>query len=385
MREVFEARERWRGEPAPLALATLVAVHGSAPRLPGARMLITADGRMAGSVSGGCVEGDVVARAGAVLASGAPVLATYGIADDSELAVGLACAEIEVFIEPFHERPAFAAVRAALARQEPVVLAVVVAPAEIAGRALAVGVGGVVGSVGAGGAARSADAGDVVEAGGMGAGGAAVVEAARGMLESGAVSELFVAMEGREARVFLQAFPRPDRLVICGGSHVAVVLARLARELAMHVTVVDARSAYVTRERFPDADGLVHAPPGTFLAGLDLGGVAVVSLTHDLKLDVPTLAAALRGGAAYVGAMGSLKTHGLRRAALADQGFDAAALGRVRTPIGLDIGSRTPEEIALAILAEIVAVRAGRDARPLREHGVVHEPRDARARAGRRP
>jgi xanthine dehydrogenase accessory factor len=171
--------------------------------------------------------------------------------------------------------------------------------------------------------------------------------------------------------------------VISGGSHTAVVLAEMAKRIGMHVTVVDARSAYLGRERFPSADALVHAAPGKALAGMDLHGAFLVTLTHDLKLDVPALAAGLRGEAAYVGAMGSLKTHGLRCEALREAGFDDADLARIRTPIGLDIGSEGPEEIAVAILAEMLAVRSGRDARPLREHGVVHADARARHTAGR--
>jgi xanthine dehydrogenase accessory factor len=361
MRDVLQALERSRAANEPVALATLVQVHGSAPRLPGARMVVTADGGMIGSVSGGCVESDVVTRAAEVLAEGRPVLARYGIADDAELAVGLTCAEIEVFIEPFRAAPAWARVTRALAAQEPVVLALAVGPDAIAGRAIALAADeSVLGAI-----AEDIDA--------------TIRDAARGMLGSAAVSMLTIPSPLGDATIFLQAFPRPDRLFIIGGSHVAVVLARMAKEIGMHVTVIDARSAYLGRERFPDADVLVHATPGKALANADLAGAFVVTLTHDLKFDVPALATALRAGATYVGAMGSVQTHGKRCAALEEEGFDAAELARIRTPIGLDIGSATPEEIAVAILAEMLAVRSGRDARPLREHGAVHDATRARA------
>jgi xanthine dehydrogenase accessory factor len=301
-----------------------------------------------------------------VLDDGQAVLTRYGIADDTELAVGLTCAEIEVFIEPFRDGPTWQAVRDALAHHTPAVLAVVVAPAAVAARSLVLGPDGeVTGSLGA-----ELDR--------------AVLAMAPSMLDTGAMSLLTVECADGEALVFVQAFAPPERLVISGGSHVAVVLARMAKQIGMHVTVIDARSAYLGRDRFPDADALVHAAPGTALAAMDLAGVAVVTLTHDLKFDVPVLAAALRGDAQYVGAMGSLKTHGLRCAALAEQGVAPAELARIRTPIGLDIGSRSPEEIAVAILAELLAVRSGRDARPLREHGTVHDDTRMRAAAGRR-
>jgi xanthine dehydrogenase accessory factor len=366
VRDILDQLDCWRRDGEDVALATLVQVHGSAPRLPGARMLIARSGAIAGSVSGGCVESDIVTRALQALDDGEPVLARYGIADDSELAIGLTCAEIEVFIEPFRETPAWQATRAAIARHEPVVLAIALAPAAVAGRTLAVGPADrVTGTIEAG-LDRAA------------------LPPAASMLGTGAMSLLTVEWGDGEALVFIQAFAPPDRLVISGGSHTAVVLAHIAKRIGMHVTVVDARSAYLRRERFPDADALVHASPGRALAATPLAGAFVVALTHDLKFDVPALSAALRGGAAYVGAMGSLKTHGLRARALAERGFAAEEIARIRTPIGLDLGSETPEEIAIAILAEMLAVRSGRDARPLREHGMVHDDTRARMRAGRR-
>ncbi len=364
MRDVLDALTRWQAAGEPIALATLVQVHGSAPRLPGARMVVTRDGTMVGSVSGGCVENDIVTRAAEVLADGRPVLARYGIADDSELAVGLTCAEIEVFIEPFGASPASQAVEAAIASHAPVVLAVALGPAAIAGRAQAIGADGAV----SGAIDPALDA--------------VITDTARAMFGTAAVSMLTVPSPAGDATIFLEAFARPARLLINGGSHVAVVLARMAKQIGMHVTVIDARSAYLTRERFPDADVLVHAAPGKTLAALDLTESFVVSLTHDLKFDVPTLTAALRGGAAYVGAMGSLKTHAKRCAALVENGFAPAELERIRTPIGLDIGSVTPDEIAIAILAEMLAVRSGRDARPLRDHGAVHDTTRARSASG---
>lgn len=365
MRDILERLDCWRREGEAIALATLVQVHGSAPRLPGARMLVTASGRMAGSVSGGCVEADIVTRALQVLADGVPVLARYGIADDSELAVGLTCAEIEVFIEPFRETPAWSAARAAMARHEPAVLAIGLEPPAVAGASL---------TIGAGGAATGSLGAELDRA---------VAATATTMLGTEAMSLLTVERPEGEALVFVQALAPPDRLVISGGTHTAVVLAAMAKRIGMHVTVVEARSAYLHRERFPEVDALVHAAPAKALAAIDLRGAFVVTLTHDLKLDVPALGAALRGGAAYVGAMGSLKTHALRCEVLAADGIPADDLARIRTPIGLDLGSETPEEIAVAILAEMLAVRSGRDARPLREHGAVHDDTRARRAASR--
>ncbi|MBP1690010.1 MAG: xanthine dehydrogenase accessory factor [Deltaproteobacteria bacterium] len=362
MRDILGDLDRWQQQGEAMALATLVQVHGSAPRLPGARMLVTRSGKMAGSVSGGCVENDVVTRALEVLNEGRAVLARYGIADDSELAVGLTCAEIEVFIEPVQASAAWNAVRAALATHAPTVLAVALTPVTLAGRSLAVGVDA--------GATGTID--DVLDP--------AILGAARALLGSDETTVLELPHAGGSAAVFLEAFASPLRLVISGGSHTAVVLARMAKQIGMHVTVIDARSAYLQRERFPEADRLVHAAPGKALAELDLDGAFVVSLTHDLKFDVPALATALRSGALYVGAMGSQKTHARRCAELEDRGLGSAELARIRTPIGLDLGSRSPEEIAVAILAEMLAVRSGHDARPLRERGMAASGAGARAR-----
>ena len=353
MRDILGDLDCWHQQGEAIALATLVQVHGSAPRLAGARMLVTRGGRMAGSVSGGCVENDIVARALQVLDEGRAVLTRYGIADDSELAVGLTCAEIEVLIEPFHATPVWNAVRQAVETHGPVVLAMAIAPATLAGRVLALRAdAAVVGEI----------AGDLDPA---------IVAAARQVLGTDATRVLELPGDGGATRVFLQAIAPPLRLVISGGSHTAVALARMAKQIGMHVTVIDARSAYIPRQRFPDADALLHASPGKALASLDLDGAFIVSLTHDLKFDVPALATALRSGAAYVGAMGSQKTHARRCVELEGLGFGPADLARIRTPIGLDLGSRSPEEIAVAILAEMLAVRSRRDARPLRDRGVA--------------
>ena len=167
--------------------------------------------------------------------------------------------------------------------------------------------------------------------------------------------------------VFLEAFPAPQRLCIVGGTHTAIPLCRLAKVLGFRVTVIDARSAYATAERFPDADELLLARPDEALAGAGTDSTYVVILTHDPKFDLPALTSALRSGARYIGILGSKKTHERRKAELREQGFTEADLARIRAPIGLDLGGRSPEEIALAILAEILTVRYGRDGRALAE------------------
>lgn len=355
--ELFETLERWRGEGEEIALATLVGVQGSAPRRPGARLALTRSGRMAGSVSAGCVENDVFARALAVLDAGRPEVARYGISDEMAFAVGLSCGgSIEVLIEPFRPTPAWDAVRDAVGGGRPVGLALGVAPAALAGRALAVRPdGAAVGSLD-----PALDA--------------AVADAARRALVEAGVQRLVLPFAGGEAEVFVEGLSPPLRLFVAGATQIAAALARLARPLGYRVVVADARSPFATPERIPDADAVLREWPDAVLAraGLD-AACAVVVLTHDPKFDVPALAHALRSPAGYVGALGSRRTHARRREQLREAGISDAQLARLRAPIGLDLGGREPEEIALAILAEMQAVRHGRDGGALRDaSGPIH-------------
>ena len=362
MRELLADLDRWRRDGEDVALATLVAVHGSAPRLAGARMAVTRSGRMAGSVSGGCVENDVFTRALTVLDAGRPVVASYGIDDESAFAVGLSCGgAIDVLIEPFPATREWERLRQSVEASEAVAWAVGLAPEPLLGRHLVVlADGGSAGSIDPAIDARVAE------------------EARRLMIDGGAcVVEL-----GGGRRVFVEAFPRPLRLFIVGATHAAAALARVARQLGFHVTVVDARGVYATPERLPDAHEIVCARPEEVLAAAKLDARSyVVTLTHDPKFDIPVLAHALRSEARYVGAMGSRRTRERRKVELRELGLSEAELRRLHSPIGLDLGASTPEEVAVAIAAEMLAVRAGREARPLVEkQGPVHGPATGRSR-----
>ncbi|MFQ5666613.1 MAG: XdhC family protein [Candidatus Binatia bacterium] len=351
MRDILADLERWREQDEHIALATLVAVRGSAPRAPGARLCLTRSGRMAGSVSGGCVENDVFARALQVLDHGQPVVASYGIADEFAVQVGLSCGgRIDVLIEPFGASDAWHALRHALEQQRPAALAVGLTPSSLLGRKLAVvGSHATVGCID-----PSLDQ--------------QVRTEARRLLVEGGTRVLTIPWSDKEATVFVEAFPPPLRLFVVGATHTAIALCRLAKGLGFHVTILDARSLYATTERFPEADEILCGTPGNTLQVATLDEYAyVVVLTHDPKFDVPALAHALRSGARYIGVMGSRGTHARRRERLQQEGFSEGALARIRAPIGLDLGARTPEEIALAILAEMLAVRSGRSGRPLSE------------------
>lgn len=337
MREILDAVDRWRAAGEAVALATVVSTWGSAPRREGSKLAVSGSGAMAGSVSGGCVEGALVEEALAALRHGRPRLVSYGVADEAAWSVGLACGgRIEVFVAPL-DAAVYAVEREALRSDRPVAAATVIAgPDSLLGRALVVSADGLTrGSIGAGLDAE-------------------VRAAAAQALDAGACRRVVAGA----AELFLEALLPAPTLVIVGGVHVAVTLAALARSMGFRVIVVDPRSAFGSRERFPGVDRLVHAWPDEALEGLGLSASSAVAvLSHDPKLDDPALEVALRSPAFYVGALGSARTQEKRRARLAAAGLSPAQIERLHGPIGIDLGGRAPEEIALAVMAEIVAAR----------------------------
>lgn len=357
VREFLREIERWRSEGEDVALATLVRVDGSAPSGPGARFACTRDGRMAGSVGPGCVENDVFLRALEVLGEQTPALARYGIADETALEIGLSCGgSIELLIEPFAADEAWGALERAIAAEQVVALATVLSPAGLRGRRLAV-------------AADGSRAGAID---------AALDEPIRAAAERqlAAGGTRIVELPGRDgaAEVFLEVIGPPERLYVVGATQIAAALARMAPALGFQVTIIDARTALATRERFPEPSELVHAWPDEALAAARLdAGAYVVVLSHDPKFDVPALGRALRSPARYVGALGSRRTDARRRDLLRAEGLAEAELARLHAPIGLDLGGREPAEVALAILAEIQTTRYGRGGAALRlGSGSIH-------------
>lgn len=357
MREIIADVERWQDEGERVAVATLVRVHGSAPRLPGARMCLTRSGRMSGSVSAGCVESDVLDRARKVLDGQQPEIASYGIDNESAFEIGLSCGgTIDVLIEPQRADPAWTALREALAVERPAVLATGLAPATLLGRKLAI----------LGPDARVGSIDSELDSG--------LQAAALDLFEQGGTRRVELPWRGENAEIFLEAFVRPSRIYIVGATHTAIPLTRMANELGFCVSVVDPRSAFATRERIPEADEFLHAWPEEVFApnGDGSGGRLdarsyVVTLSHDPKFDIPTLRHALRSPARYIGALGSRRTHARRKETLKAMGFTTSELERIHSPIGLDLGGETPAEIAIAILAEIQAVRHGRTGVALRD------------------
>jgi len=337
--------EAWFAAGEQVAVATVIRVIGSAPRPVGARMIVSSGGRMAGSVSGGCVETTVYEEMMDVLAGGPPRTLHFGITDDMIWDVGLACGgTIDVLVHTL-EPPLLAAFRDRVEKGEPVALATVVTPAERFGEPALIG-------------AEGALFGPVDDQ---------IVCLARAQLEaradSGMVQEIRPGIEA-----FVEPFLPSPVLVVVGGVHVAIPLTRFAKAMGFHVVVVDPRSKFANRERLPEADEVLVEWPDEALAHLKIdGGTYIVLLTHDPKIDEPTLAAALKTGAAYIGAIGSRKTHADRFERMARWGVTAEELRRVYAPIGLDLGGRTPEETALSIIAEVVAVKNGRSGASLRD------------------
>ncbi|MEW2293832.1 XdhC/CoxI family protein [Streptomyces sp. NPDC006743] len=354
MLDIAEELNRWVEQGRTFAVATVVAVGGSAPRRPGAALAVDTDGTAIGSVSGGCVEGAVYELCRQALEDGETVLERFGYSDEDAFAVGLTCGGvIDILVAPVRAdgpaRPVFATALAAAARGEAAAVArIVTGPAELLGRPLLVRPDG--SSEGGFGAHPELDRTVAAEA-------AAFLDAGRtGTLEIGEQGSRC----GAPLTVLVESSVPPPRMIVFGAIDFASALVRMGKFLGYRVTVCDARPVFATRARFPEADEIVVEWPHRYLENTDVDGRTVLCvLTHDAKFDVPLLERALRLPVAYVGAMGSRRTHLDRNARLRDVGVTDLELARLRSPIGLDLGARTPEETALSIAAEIVACRRG--------------------------
>ncbi|MFL6121237.1 XdhC family protein [Actinophytocola sp.] len=369
MRDVLDELTRRYSAGEKVALGTVVATFSSAPRAPGAAMLVAEDGSVSGSVSGGCVEGAVYELGQQVLGDGRPVLERYGVSDDDAFAVGLTCGGIiDIYVESFSaaDFPEFAELAKSIQAEEPVALATVVAhpdPSRV-GRRLVVWPNKLAGDLGSPRAE------------------AAVADDARGMLATGRTATLHYGEEGQRRgegmSVFVSSFEPPPRLLVFGAIDFATAMARLGSFLGYRVTVCDARPIFATKSRFPDADEVIVNWPHRYLAAeVEAGRIdqrtAIAVLTHDPKFDVPVLEVALRCPAGYIGAMGSRRTHDDRMTRLREAGLTAEELSRLASPIGLDLGARTPEETAVSIAAEIISMRWGGEGKRLTEvPGRIH-------------
>ncbi|MER5429570.1 XdhC/CoxI family protein [Streptomyces sp. NPDC002588] len=372
MLDIAEELSRWVEQGRDFAVATVVAVGGSAPRRPGAALAVDTDGTAVGSVSGGCVEGAVYDLCQQVLRDGEPVLERFGYSDDDAFAVGLTCGGvIDILVTPVRTgdpvRPvAAAAVKAAASGAASALARIVTGPADLVGHALLV---------------RPDGSHDGSHDGGLGAHpelDRTVAAEAAALLDAGRTGTLEIGERGARCgaplTVLVESAVPPPRMIVFGAIDFASALVRVGKFLGHHVTVCDARPVFATRARFPEADEIVVEWPHRYLerAQVDARTVLCV-LTHDAKFDVPLLQLALRLPVAYVGAMGSRRTHLDRNARLREVGVTEMELARLRSPIGLDLGARTPEETALSIAAEIVANRRGGTGVPLTgAHTPIH-------------
>jgi len=365
----------WQRSGGSFALATVIDTSRSAPRQSGATLGVHPDGRIVGNVSGGCVEPAVVQLAHEVLQTGRPERVRFGYSDDEAVAVGLTCGgEVEVLVRRVDpETLPLLPLAEALADDRPVVLATVVdaperpaqAVSSLAGPSLA-GSSIVVTADAVHGHLASTELGRVLALEGRGALGTGGV----GLRHLGTSGERL----GDDVTVLIESFVDRPRLIVFGAVDYAAAVATVGRFLGFRVTVCDARAAFATRERFPDADEIVVDWPHRFLASIELDArSAVCVLTHDPKFDVPAIVGALATPAAYIGVMGSRRTHTERSVRLREAGVSEEGLARLHSPIGLELGGRSPQETAIAIGAELVMVLNGASGRPLRAtDGPIH-------------
>ncbi len=365
MREVLQQIEEWLRDGRKVAAATVVRVLKSAPRQPGAMMALNDLGEVIGSVSGGCVESALYEEAQQILQTGRPAFLHYGIADDQAFEVGLTCGgTIEVFAERLDWAEQILPHLAHAIRSEQPVALVTVIGGQPMGAKLLVSEGEVLGTTGSAGLDRAA------------------VAEARAMLSQGQTGIRRYGPEGEPRRddiaLFIESFAPPPRMFVFGAIDFAAAAVRVGKFLGYRVTLCDARPVFATRSRFPEADEVVVRWPHEFLAEAAVGPRdAICVLTHDSKFDIPVLIEALKTPAGFIGALGSRATCEKRRVELLEAGVPEPELERICAPVGLDIGGRTPEETAISIAAELIALKNGREGGRLgRSSGRIHTDRE---------
>ncbi|MFJ9432950.1 XdhC family protein [Streptomyces sp. NPDC101490] len=375
MLDIAEELHRWVEQGRAFAVATVVAVGGSAPRQPGAALAVDSEGTAIGSVSGGCVEGAVYDLCVQALDDGRTVVERFGYSDEDAFAVGLTCGGIiDILVTPVRGGVFPAALGAAADGAAAALARIVSGPDDLLGRALLVRPdGGYEGGLGGHPELDRTAAGE-----------------ARAMLDAGRTGTVEIGADGSRCgqplTLLVESSVPAPRMIVFGAIDFASALVRVGKLLGYHVTVCDARPVFATAARFPEADEIVVAWPHRYLESTEVDGRTVLCvLTHDAKFDVPLLKAALRLPVAYIGAMGSRRTHEDRNERLRGVGVTELELARLRSPIGLDLGARTPEETALSIGAEIVANRRGGTGVSLTgAHTPIHHdiPREPTGRIG---
>ncbi|MFF7199677.1 XdhC family protein [Streptomyces sp. NPDC008141] len=349
MLDIADELNRWVEQGREFAVATVVAVGGSAPRQPGAALAVDSEGTAIGSVSGGCVEGAVYDLCRQALEDGESVLERFGYSDDDAFAVGLTCGGvIDILVTPVRGAVVPAALAAAASGEAAALARITEGPADLLGRALLVRPDG--SREGSLGGHPELDRTAAAEAGAL--------------LDAGRTGTVTIGADGsrcgRPLTLLVESSVPAPRMIVFGAIDFASALVRMGKFLGYHVTVCDARPVFATRTRFPEADEIVVDWPHRYLESTEVDSRTVLCvLTHDAKFDVPLLELALTLPVAYIGAMGSRRTHQDRNRRLREVGVSELELARLRSPIGLDLGARTPEETALSIAAEIVAHRRG--------------------------
>ena len=370
MLDIADTLNAWMDAGREFAVATVVAVDGSAPRGPGAALAVDSHGTAIGSVSGGCVEGAVYELCAQALQDGRTVRERFGYSDEDAYTVGLTCGGvIDIMVTPVHEdspqRDVLrAAISAAASGGQAALARVVRGPAELLGRALLLRPDG-------------------SQEGGLG--GHAELDRtaaaeARALLDTGRTGTVTLSEDGSHCpgglTLLVECNVEPPRMIVFGAIDFAAALVRVGKFMGHHVTVCDARAVFTTRARFPEADEVVVDWPHRYLRSTRTDGRTVLCvLTHEARFDVPLLTEALRRPVAFVGAMGSRGTHEDRLRRLREAGLNDHELARLRSPIGLDLGARTPEETALSIAAEIIAAKRGGTGLPLTgsAHPIHHD------------
>ncbi len=343
MQDILDDVKRWNGEGKEIAMATVINTWGSSPRPVGAKMALTLDGGISGSVSAGCVEGAVVDEGIKSIKTGRSALVHYGISDDMAFDVGLMCGgKIDILVRPV-KRGILDALLDAIKINHPTALATVIQGAEslLGNEKLVVEDGGIFGEIGSGWDVQ-------------------VESALRQALVDGKSQSVLLSstQAADEITVFLDVMLTPLTLMVIGGVHIAIPLVTIAKTLGFHTIVIDPRKRFANQERFPHADQIIQSwHEEAFAQAPITSSTAVAVLAHDPKIDDPALIAALKGPAFYVGGLGSKRTQGLRRQRLQEAGLSEEQINRLHGPVGLNIGAKTPEEIALSIMAEIIQVK----------------------------
>ena len=345
MRELKKEIEAWIRSGHEIALATVVRTWGSSPRAAGAKMAIRGDGAFVGSVSGGCVEGAVIETGLEVLKTAVPQLLHFGVTDESAWEVGLACGgEIDVFVQRIENTSYTKTIDALPSDSSIAIVTVIKGPDSLVGEQIVLIHDGALKSSGAKRFEPS------------------TLDEIKRLVNEGVSSIIQEAKSDADpVELFVEVITPPPTLVVIGGAHISVALVQVAKQMGYRTVLIDPRQAFAKEERFANLDARITAWPQDAFKELSITpSTAVAVLTHDPKIDDPALLIALRSSAFYIGALGSRKTQAARRIRLKEGGLSEKEVDRLRGPIGLDIGASAPEEIGLAIMAEIIAVRRGR-------------------------